>query len=158
MNVIIGNAPRTNIDISELPAGVEGDSRLILANAVAKIVNHSKFDSPPSARDWFNDPANEEQFASIKQLDLSGKNLKVLPSEIEKLAGLVKLNLNRNSLNTLPEACSKLATNLKVLFARDNKFETRPEVMKYFRLSKEDFEDNLAPIGYMGSSSKFERF
>jgi Leucine-rich repeat (LRR) protein len=43
------------------------------------------------------------------ELDLSGKDLKKIPSEIANLANLTSLNLNRNQITAIPDAMSCLA-------------------------------------------------
>ncbi|NGX46935.1 MAG: hypothetical protein K1000chlam3_00302 [Chlamydiae bacterium] len=157
MSAIIQKTPLSSNNIAELPAGFEGNALIILANTVAEIVRHSKFDSHQAAKNWFEDPANKEQFASIQKLDLSNKNLQVLPSKIGIFTGLVRLNLNGNSLKTLPETFNNLK-NLNILFARDNEFKIKPKVCKKNQFKTADFAGNPLQTPHTGNLSKFEKY
>ncbi|MBS0653372.1 MAG: leucine-rich repeat domain-containing protein [Verrucomicrobia bacterium] len=76
-------------------------------------------------RAWLNDPANKEKIASIKKLDLSGMDLKVLPPEIRYLTKLKTLDLTNNQLQVLPPEIGHLYS-LKFLILTNNQLQTLP--------------------------------
>jgi Leucine-rich repeat (LRR) protein len=63
----------------------------------------------------------------LLSLDLSNKNLTILPKEIGQLSNLQFLDLSKNKLKTLPMEVSQLS-NLKTLHLNSNKF-TKQEVI-----------------------------
>jgi internalin A len=67
--------------------------------------------------------AEEEQW---KELDLSGMNLSMVPSEIGDLTNLNSLDLRSNQIKTLPESIGNLS-NLNSLDLKSNRLEILPE-------------------------------
>jgi internalin A len=76
------------------------------------------------------------------ELNLSGKNLKVLPPEIGQLTNLSELYLNENQLTTLPTEIGQL-TNLIVLDLECNQLTTLPtEIGQLTNLSELYLNEN----------------
>ncbi len=71
---------------------------------------------------------SEEHYASIEELDLSSKGLKILPDRIAKLTNLKRLYLSGNQLTDLPDAIGRL-TNLQRLSLASNQFTDLPEAI-----------------------------
>jgi small GTP-binding protein len=63
--------------------------------------------------------------AQVTELDLSGRELTVLPPEIGQLTNLQTLNLSRNQLNSLPEKIGQL-TNLQSFNLNNNQLNSLP--------------------------------
>lgn len=59
---------------------------------------------------------------NISKLDLSNKNLKVIPDEVFKLRNLIKLNLSNNQIKSIPKGISKLK-RLENLDLSNNKID-----------------------------------
>jgi hypothetical protein len=72
------------------------------------------------------------QISELKELNLSGCNLSVLPGDValwSKLASLKKIDLNGNLLKDLPAALEVLAPSLEIMFLSENLFQVVPEVI-----------------------------
>jgi Leucine-rich repeat (LRR) protein len=82
--------------------------------------------NPDNIRLWLNDPALSTQLNQITDLDLSDKNLKVLPPQIANLKKLEILDLTNNQLTTLPDSIGQLKA-LKTLILSDNKLSSLPD-------------------------------
>lgn len=61
----------------------------------------------------------------MEELNLSGKELKVLPSEIGRLTSLRALDLSHNQLSSLPAEIGQLI-NLKSFYLRNNQLSSLP--------------------------------
>ncbi len=85
-------------------------------------------DNAQAIREWLNNPANAEKIACITWLDLTYRNLKVLPPEIGHFSQLKTLNLDFNQLSSLPLALNNLSI-LKTLTLRNNSFSFFPQVI-----------------------------
>ena len=80
---------------------------------------------------------------NITQLDLSKRQLKVLPPKIGTFKKLKLLNLNNNRLSTLPHEISKLAKTLDYLSIRDNLLKLiPPEIYAFLNLSYLNLSSN----------------
>lgn len=99
---------------------------LIFANAVAKKLEHPAFSNALAARQWMEQPSNQEEMLKIKNLDLSWKGMIALPPEIKYLRNLVFLNINVNPIVSLPKEMGEL-TNLKALFANSIRLHSLPQ-------------------------------
>jgi Leucine-rich repeat (LRR) protein len=72
------------------------------------------------------------QISELKELNLSGCNLSVLPGDValwSKLASLKKIDLNGNLLKDLPAALEVLAPSLEIMFLSENLFQVVPDVI-----------------------------
>ena len=72
------------------------------------------------------------QISELKELNLSGCSLSVLPGDValwSKLASLKKIDLNGNLLKDLPAALEVLAPSLEIMFLSENLFQVVPEVI-----------------------------
>jgi Leucine-rich repeat (LRR) protein/GTPase SAR1 family protein/bacterioferritin (cytochrome b1) len=85
------------------------------------------------------DRAANEQWT---ELDLRGKQITEIPSEIETLTNLTNLDLSRNQIAEIPESIGKL-TNLNNFSLWDNQITEIPEsIGKLTKLTNLDLRDN----------------
>jgi Leucine-rich repeat (LRR) protein len=77
-------------------------------------------------RQWLKDPENLLKIRKVRDLNLSGLNLSVLPREIGTFTSLKKLILDKNRLTAIPDTICNL-TRLKRLELYDNQFKSIPE-------------------------------
>jgi len=75
---------------------------------------------------WLQDPQNQNVLSKITSLDLSNKNLKILPKEIGNFPQLTHLGLGHNQLSELPKEIGKLTklTHLDLVY---NQLTTLPK-------------------------------
>ena len=78
-----------------------------------------------------NLPQNPDDIKTITRLDLSGKAITKIPSEIECLESLAEINLSYNGIKELPKELGKLK-NLRSLNLGYNMFQDVPEVIFSF--------------------------
>jgi internalin A len=91
-------------------------------------------------------------------LDLSGQDLKTLPSELWQLQSLETLDLGDNRLTTLPQEIGRLR-HLRSLSLRGNDLESLPpEILQLEKLEYLDVRDTLLPLppDILESSSRHE--
>lgn len=67
---------------------------------------------------------------NIKELDISGNDLRSLDPKIEQITGLVSLNISENSLTSLPEELGELH-ELKRIDLSNNKLMSLPESFEF---------------------------
>ncbi len=80
------------------------------------------------------------------QLDLSGRNLETLPSELWQFQNLEILDLGNNRLTTLPPEIGRLR-HLRSLGLRGNDLESLPpEILQLEKLESLDVRDNPLPL------------
>jgi Leucine-rich repeat (LRR) protein len=123
-------------------------------------------------------PANQSTSSSMsgdaKQLDMSGKQLTSLPSDITNQTDVTNLNLSNNQLTTLPTTIANMS-RLEVLNIENNRLESLPaEIGKLTALKQLDLSNNrlmslptelgnltqlqsLNLDGYKGSQSDIEQ-
>merc|ERR1719192_1783993 len=87
--------------------------------------------------------------ASLKQLDLSGNKISLLPNYFCNLRELITVNMTRNQLKALPPSIGKL-TKLKHFRAADNNIQVLPGSFSRLRLdnlelSANNFDPACAP-------------
>ncbi|MGB5648063.1 leucine-rich repeat domain-containing protein [Muriicola sp.] len=80
----------------------------------------------PNIANWSGVQLDNE--GRVRVMQMSSKQLTVLPSEIGKLSQLATLFVNNNELTDLPLLIKELS-NLKVLYINNNDFPTIPEVV-----------------------------
>ncbi|MBS0652902.1 MAG: leucine-rich repeat domain-containing protein [Verrucomicrobia bacterium] len=103
-------------------------------------------------RAFFNDPENASKLEGIKELDLNGLNLKILPPEIGKLKGLIELNLDWNDLKELPDELG-LLTKLEKMILSINHFDLFPPVLTQLKALKYLSLDGNLPVGRIVNNS-----
>ena len=85
-----------------------------------------------ATRAWLNDPANQTAIQAVSLIDLSDKQLKVIPPEITALVNLQSLNLGSNQISEIPAAMAALE-NLQRLYLCDNQISEIPVAMAALR-------------------------
>jgi len=105
-----------------------------------------------SGRELFEIPSEIEMLKQLKALILSDNHLVNIPSNIGKLKNLTVLNLKGNQLSELPEEIQELL-NLQVLNLSNNQFSTFPDVFNFKSLTKLTINNNYllsVPQGIRG--------
>ncbi len=102
--------------------------KIPLANTfLASLSYLETIDQASKIHHWMSQ--NTHWLHRIDIIDLSKKQLKILPSEISLISNLERLCLAENQLQTLPAECGQL-TNLKRLDLSHNKLRTIPPEFK----------------------------
>jgi Leucine-rich repeat (LRR) protein len=91
---------------------------------LAEITNFLKI-SNPNKTDISDDITKLDQ---VRYLDLSSRNLRILPSCIHLMKNLVELRLINNNLTDLPETLQKMQS-LRTLHLEGNKFARVPSII-----------------------------
>ena len=98
--------------------------------------------TPLEIREWLNDPAHLGLIQNMRNLNLEGLALKVLPKEIGLFIGLQQLNLSKNRLRSLPDEIASL-TQLKDLELQHNELTSLPKgIQALTQLRKLDLSQN----------------
>lgn len=130
-------------------------SQAIFREALKKSLEASSISHPPI-------PGNREAFTTwlqenslileqVRKLDLSGKDLSVIPDEVFLLPNLETLDLNNNKFVALPESIERLSS-LRHIIAKNNQLTTLPESIRqlrhlcYLRLDHNQFTSVPASI------------
>ncbi len=115
---------------------VSGDEGLSIVRQLQRALRAVELDL--SGRKLWALPSEIGELSSLQQLDLSQNNLTELPPEFGQLVSLQQLDLSENNLTELPlEVCQ--LSNLKRLYLRDNQLtELPPEICQLTSLQELD--------------------
>jgi hypothetical protein len=71
-------------------------------------------------RNWFSNPINHPLLQNVTELNLEGRGLSLIPSELSFLSNLERLSLSQNQITKIPPQTFATLPNLKCLSLRKN--------------------------------------
>jgi hypothetical protein len=85
-------------------------------------------------RAWLNN--NKNKLTVVKNLNLNGLGLKLVPPEIGLFTGLERLEISNNQIKVLPREFANLSKNLQILDISNNHLLILPHSLEYFKQLK----------------------